>query len=162
MSGAALARHLGITRQAVSKKAVRGELAVATLPDGTYDPDKAADLFSASPAVRAAAVGARRRTEADDDDASFAAARRRREHANAALAELELAEARRRLVDVDSAGRAFEERTRRLRDRLLLVARDVAPDLVRLTDEHAIAARVTQALKVALIEAADDATRRPD
>jgi hypothetical protein len=152
----------GVSRQAISKQVGNGCLSAAILPDGTIDPRQAALILGDPPATVRAAKATTRRSEADDDDASFAAARRRREHANAALAELELAEARRRLVDLDAAGRSFEERTRRLRDRLLLVARDVAPDLVRLTDEHAIAARITQALKVALIEAADDATRRPD
>ncbi|MCW3477354.1 hypothetical protein [Limobrevibacterium gyesilva] len=158
------AEHRGCSAAYISKLIRLGKLAPpAVTPDGLIDVALAdAMLGPASPQLSAGRDPAPRPDPDGDADAeAYASSRARREATNAKRAELELAELEGRLVDRAAVQREVEEMVRSLRDRVLNVPRDIAASVATMTDERAIEARITLALKAALTEAADE-TESPE
>lgn len=87
---------------------------------------------------------------------AYADARARREAANATRAEMELAELQGRLIDKGAALSLIEARVGRLRDRMLLLPRDLTDRLVHMTNPAEIRQELTTAIDAALLEASED------
>ena len=97
--------------------------------------------------AKATRAGAEKRPTADTDSGQYWAARTRREMAEAAKAELQLAEMEKSLVSRASVGRASFEAGRLLRDMVLSVSSIVAAELVAMTDPHEIEMRIRTELR---------------
>lgn len=144
-----VAAHIGVHKSTVSRQAKRHGLVGA---DGKVDLDQYTALRETSldpalqttgePQTPAAALG--RGVLADE--------RRRKMAADAELAEIELGKAKGELLDAGRIAAEQEDLARIIRDRILLVPREVAADCARLGDDVAIEATITMALRRALDE----------
>ena len=81
-------------------------------------------------------------------------ARKRREIAQARIAELDYAERRRDLVEIDEVGRQVSEDYSRMRARLRPLGKKLAPILVRMKKAREIEKRITREVDEALSELA--------
>lgn len=153
MSITQLAEQVGVHKSTVSRQVKAARLRGA---DGLVDLDayQALRTNGLDPALQT--TGRLPREPSGDASGDLAIARTRKMEADAALSELELARTRGELVDARAVEAAYEDTFRRLRDRLLIVPREVAGDCARLGDEIAIEGRMTQALKTALADFARD------
>lgn len=156
-----IAAHVGVHKSTVSRQVKRHGLAGA---DGKVDLDQYTALRDTSldpalqttgdPQAAGAALG--RGVLADE--------RRRKMAADAELAEIELGKAKGELLDAGRIAAEQEDLARIIRDRILLVPREVAADCAKLGDDVAIEATITMALRRALDELsrrfADDAVGR--
>lgn len=124
-SDADLARALGVDRALVCRLKRRG------MPTDTLE---AAQAWRAAN-VRARVGGKSGRTAAGDEYTSM---RTRRERAEAAMAEIELAEVAATVLDREGALRALHDKFRELRDEARAVGQRVAPRLSAVTDEREI------------------------
>jgi hypothetical protein len=154
-----IAAAVGVHKSTVSRQAKRAGLVGA---DGLVDLDayRALRTTGLDPALQ---TTGRQIPVAEEDQGSLAAARTRKMEADATLAELALARQRGELVEAGAMESAYEDLFRRLRDRILIVPREVAGDCARLAEEIGIEARMTQSLKAALAEfAAGPMEMKPD
>ena len=97
-----------------------------------------------------------------EDAPGLAADRARKMAADASMAELQLARQRGELVELQAVTARTEDYARQLRDRVLMVPRDIAGDCARLGDEGAIEARISLALRAVLDGLHADLTASPD
>jgi DNA-binding MurR/RpiR family transcriptional regulator len=141
-----IAGHVGVHKSTVSRQVAAHGLKGA---DGKVDLDqyqalRAGGLDPVLQTSGAAAIGG------GDAEGGLAAERLRKMAADAQLAELALARQKAELLDAAQVEAAQEDMARQLRDRILQVPREVAGDCARLSDEIAIEASMTMALRRAL------------
>lgn len=158
----ALARTLGVSRQAIHDLIRRGILQ----PDeaGTFDVDqsravitervrpsgKAATAAAAAsattatttPTAPAAAAQQQPETPQPDQQLSYHVAKTLREAAEARMAQLKLAEMQRRLIQAEPAISAIYTAFRGLRDQCMLLGRKVAPTVTPMTEVREVHAFV--------------------
>jgi DNA-binding MurR/RpiR family transcriptional regulator len=156
MTITAIAAAVGVHKSTVSRQSRTWRLVG---DDGLVDLDDYQRLRSAAvdPALQTSGPGAALAPPPGEPRAmpALAAGRTRKVSADAELAELELARRKEQLLDRDQAERAAEDLARRLRDRILMVPRTIARELVLLPDEGAVAGHLTLALERALSEEHD-------
>lgn len=138
-------------RVGVHKSTVSRQVAAHGLKgqDGRVDLDqylalRAGGLDPALQTTGAAPIGG------GDAEGGLAAERLRKMAADAQLAELALARQKGEVLDALQVEAEHEDIARRVRDRILQVPREVAADCARLSDEIAIEASMTMALRRAL------------
>lgn len=158
---AALARALGVTRQAVHDLIRRGVLA----PDaeGRFDVDhsrqriaervrpsgKAASAAAAALGTDAPAPPAEDQPGDDNpqsNQSAYYVAKALREAAEASMAQLKLAEMQRKLIQAEPTLSAIYSAFRPLRDQCMLAGRKVAPTVSSMTDRREIQVFVERAM----------------
>jgi len=154
------ARHRGVTKQAVSKAVKAGKI---RLLDGLIDPREAdqtwlrRDVQTSAPPIQVPAV--RPAAPAPEGPRLTAAdyweAKTQRERAQAALAELELAEREGKLIDAGEASAVNFDIIRQLRDALLAAPERIAADF-----PGDIAARVSESSSREIRQAIEAAIAR--
>jgi hypothetical protein len=157
MTITAIAAAVGVHKSTVSRQARNWKLVG---DDGLVELDEYQRLRSAAvdPALQTSGPGAAAAAAPPGEPKempALAAGRTRKVSADAELAELELARRKEQLLDREQAERAAEDLARRLRDRILMVPRAIARELVLLPDEGAVAGHLTLALERALSEEHD-------
>lgn len=141
-----VAAHVGVHKSTVSRQVAAHGLKGA---DGRVDLEqylalRAGGLDPALQTTGAAAVGG------GDAEGGLAAERLRKMAADAQLAELALARQKGDVLDAGQVEAEQEHIARLVRDRILQVPREIAADCARLSDEIAIEATITLALRRAL------------
>jgi len=145
MTQAAYSRHRGVSRSAVAKAVAGGRI---VLIDGRIDPIIADAQWKTNTRARSD-VRSRGDTEQPDTPTggSYGTARARRELAEAALAEMQLAEKRGELINRAGVEMAIETGFRQIRDCVM-----AAPD--RMTFDTSTRAIVRDGLRAAFDDAA--------
>jgi hypothetical protein len=150
------AASMGISKQAGYQAVKRCAIPVV---DGKVDSDIATMLYRRGTRVRA---NAKRQSDAGTGTpapeagppisavVSYDEARRRREAAEAAMAELKLAELAGTLVLRDKVNRTIFGASRVMRDQLLAMAPRLAATLAPITDAKTIELRIDEEIRVAL------------
>lgn len=141
-----IAAHVGVHKSTVSRQVAAHGLKGA---DGKVDLDqyqalRAGGLDPVMQTSGSAAIGG------GDAETGLAAERLRKMAADAQLAELALARQKAELLDGREVESQQEDMARQVRDRILQVPREIAGDCARLSDEIAIEASMTLALRRAL------------
>jgi len=138
-----IAGHVGVHKSTVSRQVAAHGLKGA---DGRVDLDQYLSLRAGGldPALQTVGVAA---AGHGDADTGLAAERLRKMAADAQLAELALARQKAELLDAAQVEAQQEDIARQVRDRILQVPREIAGDCARLSDEIAIEASMTLALR---------------
>jgi predicted transcriptional regulator len=141
-----IAAHVGVHKSTVSRQVASHGLRGA---DGRVDLEqyqalRAGGLDPVMQTSGSAAIGG------GDAETGLAAERLRKMAADAQLAELALARQKAELLDGREVESQQEDMARQVRDRILQVPREIAGDCARLSDEIAIEASMTLALRRAL------------
>lgn len=144
-----IAAHVGVHKSTVSRQAKRHGLVGA---DGKVDLDQYVALRDTSLDPALQTTGEAQSAAAATGNSAFAEERRRKMAADAELAEIELGKAKGELLDAGMIEAEQEDVARIVRDRILLVPREVAADCAKLGDDVAIEATITMALRRALDE----------
>jgi len=155
-----LAKEFGVSRQAVEKAAKAGRLTV--FDGGLFDLAVARVQWDANRQRRRARPGAQRPDAGDQTGADGAggsgggegsgywSSKTRRETAEAAIAELKLAELAGTLVLRDQVNRTLFVAARVMRDQMLAIAPRLAASLGPVTDPKLIELRIADEVRVAL------------
>lgn len=155
-----LAKEFGVSRQAVEKAAKAGRLTV--FDGGLFDIAVARVQWDANRRRRRARPGAKRpdaveQTAADGaggsvsgEGSDYWTSKTRRETAEAAIAELKLAELAGTLVLRDEVNRTLFVAARVMRDQMLAIAPRLAASLGPVTDPKLIELRIADEVRVAL------------
>lgn len=141
-----IAGHVGVHKSTVSRQVAAHGLKGA---DNKVDLEqylalRARGLDPALQTTGSVAIGG------GDAETGLAAERLRKMAADAQLAELALARQKGEVLDAGQVEAQHEDLARQVRDRILQVPREVAADCARLSDEIAIEASMTMALRRAL------------
>lgn len=144
------AKHIRVSHTAVQKAIAEGR--ITPEPDGRIDPEKAAAEWARNSRVRAKRSSS---SEPQPGAPDYQESRARREAAEAALAELKLAEEEGSLVRLDEVRSALAARVSGVRDALRQIPARVAPELVAADTQEACFAIVEREIDQALLSLTD-------
>lgn len=141
-----IAAHVGVHKSTVSRQSRKAGLVGA---DGLVDLDQYQAMRDTGldPALQTTGEAL---TAGTESKGALAAERLRKMAADAELAEIDLGRQKGQLLEASRVEAEQEDLARRIRDRVLLVPREVAADCAKLGDDIAIEATITLALKRAM------------
>lgn len=166
MSMAAFARHIGVTQNAVRQAILHGRLSKASIHDrGELTPHivtKQAELEWHTSRKSGGSKTRAAEREGINKAETIIEAQRRKEVAAAEMAELKLAHAKGELISAEEVKLERFKTARTIRDALLNFSERLAPELAPITDEHKVAVRIQDEVRLVLEMIRKDLESGPD